>query len=151
MADFEVVRRTHIAADPARVHGLVNDFRQWRDWSPWEGLDPTMDREYSGAERGVGAHYTWSGNRRAGSGSMEITASNPQQIDLALTFEKPWRATNRVCFLLTPVNSGTDVAWRMTGSQSGVAGLLGRVVGMDRLLGKDFEKGLTRLKAVAES
>ncbi len=30
-------------------------------------------------------------------------------------------------------------------------GLVGRVVSMDRLVGKDFEKGLARLKAAAEA
>ncbi len=30
-------------------------------------------------------------------------------------------------------------------------GLIGKVVSMDRLVGKDFEKGLARLKAAAEA
>ena len=77
MAEFTVVRETHIDADPARVHALIDDFHQWTQWSPWEGLDPAMEREYSGAERGVGAHYAWLGNRKAGQGSMQIVGSNP--------------------------------------------------------------------------
>ena len=38
----------------------------------------------------------------------------------------------------------------MTGEQTGLMALFGKVVPMDRLVGKDFEKGLARLKAVAE-
>ena len=151
MAEFTVVRETHIDADPARVHALINDFHHWTEWSPWEGVDPAMDREYSGADRGVGAHYAWHGNRKAGQGSMQIVGSNPQQIDVKLVFLKPWQATNDVVFGLTPNNAGTDVAWTMTGAHSGLSGLVARIVSMDRLVGKDFEKGLAALKTAAES
>ena len=39
----------------------------------------------------------------------------------------------------------------MTGEQKGVAGVFGKIVSMDRLIGKDFEKGLARLKANVET
>jgi hypothetical protein len=152
MSAFEIVRSAHIAADPARVHDLVNDFHQWQAWSPWEGLDPAMHREFSGAESGVGAHYAWSGNRKAGIGSMEIVASDPQQIGIRLSFVKPWKATNQIRFVLQPANSGTDVDWRMNGEHKGLQGFIfGKVFNMDKLVGKDFEKGLSQLKTVAES
>lgn len=152
MSAFEIVRSTHIAADPARVHGLVNDFRAWQEWSPWEGLDPAMRREFSGSDRGVGAHYAWAGNRKAGEGSMEITASDPHEIGIRLSFRKPWKATNQVRFVLSPANSGTDVDWRMTGEHKGLSGVIfGRLISIDRLVGGDFEKGLSQLKKVAES
>jgi hypothetical protein len=151
MAEFTIVRETHIDADPARVHALINDFRRWQEWSPWEGLDPELRREYSGAEFGAGAHYSWQGNRKAGEGAMEIVASNPHQIDVRLSFRKPWRAENDVSFAIHPSNGGADVAWTMTGQNSGVAGLFARIVSMDRLLGRDFDRGLAQLKSAAES
>jgi hypothetical protein len=152
MADFEVVRRTTIAAPAERVHGLIDDFREWRAWSPWEDVDPELRRDYSGPESGVGARYAWEGNRKAGKGNMEITGSTPERIDLRLTFEKPWKASNAVAFTLAPAGDGsTEVAWHMSGTNTGFAGLITRVVGIDRLVGKDFEKGLARMKAAAES
>ena len=54
-------------------------------------------------------------------------------------------------FGLTHSNAGTDVAWTMTGEHSGLSGIFARLVTMDRLVGKDFEKGLARLKSAAES
>jgi hypothetical protein len=151
MSEFEVARSTTIAADPARVHGLINDFHQWTVWSPWEELDPELSRDYSGPDSGVGARYAWQGNRKAGQGSMEITGSTPERIDLRLLFLKPWKADNRVDFTLTPVgDAGTQVTWRMTGEHKGLGVLLSKVVNMDRLIGKDFDRGLARLKAAAE-
>ncbi|MFN8194638.1 MAG: SRPBCC family protein [Nocardioidaceae bacterium] len=151
MSDFEIVRSTHIDADPGRVHDLVSDFRQWPDWSPWEDLDPAMQREYDGPADGVGSTYSWSGNRKAGAGSMQITESSPERVGIRLTFLKPWKATNQVTFDLVPADAGTDVSWRMNGEQTGMAAVFGRLFPMDRLVGKDFEKGLARLKRVAES
>jgi Polyketide cyclase / dehydrase and lipid transport len=149
-AEFEVIRTTTIAADPARVHALVNDFHEWVAWSPWEGLDPAMTRTYSGPHSGTGAHYAWNGNRKAGAGAMEITASAPERIDIELAFMRPMDNTQHVAFVLVPRDAGTDVTWRMTGELKGFMGLVGRVLSMDRLVGKDFEKGLAQLKAAAE-
>jgi hypothetical protein len=151
MGGFAVSRSTTVIADPARVHGLINSFHEWTAWSPWEDLDPELQRDYTGPDRGVGARYAWSGNRKAGQGTMEITSSTPDEIELRLAFLRPFRSINHVTFSLVPAVDGTEVTWLMTGEQRGLMGLVGRVVPMDRLVGKDFEKGLTRLKAVAES
>ena len=152
MADFEVVRSTTIAASRERVHGLIDDFHAWRAWSPWEDVDPSLERDYSGADSGVGAKYAWEGNRKAGKGNMEIVSSTPERIDLRLVFEKPWKATNQVAFELTPSgDTATDVTWRMGGTTKGFAALFSKVVSMDRMVGKDFEKGLARMKVAAES
>ena len=150
MSEYTVVRTTHVAADPATVHALVDDFHQWQAWSPWEDLDPDLRRTYSGPDRGVGAHYAWQGNRKAGQGSMEITGSTPERIDLHLVFLKPFAATNTVWFDLTPADGGTAVEWGMRGEQKGLWGFVGRFLNMDKLVGKDFEKGLARLKVAAE-
>lgn len=151
MGSFSISRATTIAADPALVHRLVNDFHEWQAWSPWEGLDADLTRTYSGPDSGVGAHYAWSGNRRAGEGSMEIVGVTPERIDVSLTFLKPWKGTNDVTFTLTPSSGATDVVWMMSGEQKGLMGVLGKVVPMDRIVGKDFEKGLAQLKAAAEA
>ena len=151
MGGFAVSRSTTVIADPARVHGLINSFHEWTAWSPWEDLDPELQRDYTGPESGVGARYAWSGNRKAGQGSMEITSSTPDEIGLRLAFLRPFKSTNQVTFSLVPAVDGTEVTWLMTGEQRGLMGLVGKVVPMDRFIGKDFEKGLARLKAVAET
>ncbi len=150
MSEFTIVRSQRIAAEPSRVHALVNDFRQWPAWSPWEDLDPAMTHTYSGAESGVGARHAWVGNSKAGEGSMEITASTPDHIELALAFVKPFKATNRVRLDFVPTADGTDVTWTMTGQQNAIGRIFFAIMKMDQALGRDFEKGLGRLKALAD-
>ena len=150
MSSFEVSRTTTISASQETVHALLEDFRRWTTWSPWEDMDPAIQRTYSGATSGVGARYAWKGNRKVGEGSMEITGSAPDAVDIALSFKRPFPADNRVRFGLAPSGAGTEVTWSMTGEQKGLMAVLGKVMPMDRMVGKDFERGLARLKAVAE-
>ena len=154
MSGYEVVRTIDVAADPVRVHALVDDFRAWTAWSPWEDLDPDLERTYSGPDAGVGAHYAWRGNRKAGAGSMEIAGSTKERIDITLVFQKPFAAVNPVAFTFTPTQvgdaPGTHVEWRMHGTPTGLWGVVSKLMPMDRLVGRDFDKGLARLKGVAE-
>ena len=149
MAAFEMSRSTTIAAPPERIHAVLDDFRAWQQWSPWEGLDPDLQRTFTGPERGVGSHYEWSGNKKAGHGTMEIIESTPHAVVVDLRFLKPFEATNITRFDLTPTGAGTDVVWTMTGERGAVMSLMGKLY-FDKAIGKDFEKGLAQLKAVAE-
>jgi hypothetical protein len=74
MADTYTVERTTTIDAPAdEVYAQIVDFHNWRNWSPWDDIDPDLQRSYSGPDSGVGAGYSWSGNRKAGEGTMEIT------------------------------------------------------------------------------
>ncbi len=149
---YSVSRTTTIAAPAERLRALLNDFHEWPAWSPWEDIDPAMERTYSGAERGVGARYAWEGNRKAGKGSMAITKDEPQLVGVDLHFDKPFPADNTIDFVLTPAGDGsTAVEWLMKGELSPMMRVFALVKPMDSLVGPDFEKGLSRLKRVAET
>ena len=151
MAAFEFTRSTIVAAAPAVVHALIDDFHRWETWSPWEDVDPTLRRAYSGSDSGVGARYEWRGNRQAGEGSMEITRSSAERIGVDLHFTKPFKADHEIEFVLTPAAGGTKVDWVMRGNNTGLGAVFAKVMPTEKLVGKDFEKGLARLKRAAES
>src|SRR5262245_42699160 len=71
-ATFHVQRSARIQAPPDRVFALIEDFHGWGAWSPWEKLDPAMQRSYSGAASGEGAVYEWRGDPHVGRGRMQI-------------------------------------------------------------------------------
>jgi uncharacterized protein YndB with AHSA1/START domain len=154
MADdtYSVERSATIDAPPERIYAEICDFRRWRGWSPWEDVDPDLERTYSGADSGTGARYAWSGNRKAGKGSMEMTrAEAPSRVDIDLVFEKPFKARNETVFAIAPEGAGSSrVTWTMTGSKTLMTRVMGIFKSMDSMIGPDFEKGLTRLKATAE-
>ncbi len=149
MSAFEMSRATHVDAPPERVLPLLEDFREWQQWSPWEGLDPNLQRTFTGPEKGVGSHYHWSGNKKAGEGTMEITQAGPGGVEVDLRFLKPFKATNVTEFKLTPAAGGTDITWVMTGERNVIMSVMGTLY-FDKAIGKDFDKGLASLKAAAE-
>ena len=148
---FTIRRSLTIQAPPERLYALVEDFRAWAGWSPFERMDPGMTKTYGGEATGLGATYAWSGNNQAGSGHMTITAAEPaRKLVIALTFTKPFQASNVATFSFEPAAAGTTVSWTMEGKRP----LMGKVVGlfmdMDAMIGRQFDEGLAGMRAIAE-
>ena len=148
---FSVQRSATIKAPPDKIFAVLNDFHRWTEWSPWEKLDPAMQRTLGGAASGKGATYAWEGNSKAGAGRMEIVESVPaRRIGIQLDFIKPFEGHNIAEFTLTPQGDATQVNWQMHGPAPFITKLMQVFVSMDSMIGKDFEEGLANLKAVAE-
>ncbi|OWP50210.1 SRPBCC family protein [Pseudomonas nitroreducens] len=148
---FRVERTACIQAPPEKVQGYIEDFHLWAQWSPFEKLDPQMQRSFSGTDKGRGAVYAWEGNGKAGAGRMEILEIDPgSRVTIALDFRKPFKASNTAEFTLVPRDGGTEVTWAMFGPVPFVAKIMHLFFDVDRMVGKDFEAGLANLKALAE-
>lgn len=149
---FRVQRKAKINAPPEKVFAQLSDFHKWSAWSPWEKLDPAMQRKHSGAPSGKGAVYEWEGNKKVGQGRMEITdVSAPNKVVVDLHFIKPFQARNITEFLLERNGDATDVTWAMYGPTPYINKVMGIFMNMDKLIGNDFEKGLTNLRSVSET
>ena len=148
---FQVQRSTSIQAPPEKIYPLITDFHRWPEWSPWEALDAAMQRTHSGAPSGAGAVYVWDGNKAVGAGRMEVLAAEPpSRVKIKLDFLRPFEGHNTTDFTLAPQGGATQVTWTMQGPTPFVSKLMQVFVSMDRLIGKDFEAGLAKMKAVAE-
>jgi uncharacterized protein YndB with AHSA1/START domain len=149
--DFRVQRTTSIKASPEKIFALINDLHRWDSWSPWEKMDPAMQRTFSGATAGKGAVYAWQGNSKVGEGRMEIAdASPPSRVMIKLDFIKPIEGHNTAEFTLDPKGDSTNVTWSMYGPSAYIAKVIGVFASMDKMIGKEFETGLANMKAVAE-
>ncbi|MFN0063770.1 MAG: SRPBCC family protein [Myxococcaceae bacterium] len=150
-AAFHIERAATIAAPPDVVFGLVNDFRQWDAWSPWDKRDPNQTRTYSGPQSGVGAGYAWRGNKDVGEGKMTILAAQPnERIDIKLEFIAPMTATNQTVFTFKPEANGTRVTWSLDGENDFMGKAFSVVMNMDKMVGGDFEQGLTNMSVAAQ-
>lgn len=149
---FRVERAASIKATPETIFAHINDFRSWDDWSPWEKLDPALQRTYSGAAIGLGAVYEWKGNSDVGSGRMEIMESSPaSKISIKLDFIEPFETQSTSEFTLTPEGDATKITWAMHGPNQFLGKVMSIFVDMDNHIGKDFETGLANLKTIAEA
>lgn len=144
--------RSIVIDSPApAVFAIVNGFTLFQEWSPWADLDPDTEYFFDGPRHGVGAVMAWSSTSRAiGAGSQRIVASEPDRVvrfayefgdqgkaDAALAVE-PEGAASRVTWTLD-----TEFGWNLVGRYFGLA--------FDAMVGPDFEKGLDKLKVLAEA
>src|SRR5205809_6123337 len=142
-ATYQVERSTTINAPAAVVFAQVNDFHNWNAWSPWAKLDPAMKQTFEGAPAGMGAAYSWAGNKEVGEGRMTITESHPSDlVKIKLEFLKPFAATSDTTFTFKPEGNQTVVIWTMVGDKNFIAKAFHLFVNIDKMVGGDFEKGL---------
>jgi hypothetical protein len=150
--DFKVTRSATVNAPSDKIFEQVNDFHKWEAWSPWAKIDPTMKTTYSGPEAGPGAVYNWTGNDKVGEGKMTIAESRPSEhIKINLEFIKPFQQQCVTEFMFHPEGDKTNVTWTMTGSNNFVGKAFGLFMSMDKMVGGDFEKGLSQMKTAVES
>ena len=148
---FSVQRATTVRAPAEKIFPLINDFRRWGSWSPYEHKDPVMKRSFSGAASGKGAVYAWDGNKNVGSGRMEILdATAPAKIVIKLDFFTPFEGHNTAEFTMLPQGDGTNLTWLMHGPAPFMAKIMHVFMNIDRMVGKDFEIGLANLKRLTE-
>lgn len=148
---FSLVRSADIKAPPEKIFAQLNDFKNWAAWSPWEKMDLDMQKTFKGPPSGKGSYYSWIGNKKVGEGNMEIYHSVPSKVvELNLNFLKPFKASNKTQFALTPQGNSTHVRWEMRGPLNLFMKVMHLFMNMDKMVGKDFEAGLANLKAVAE-
>jgi hypothetical protein len=150
-SDYRVTRSATMAAAPGTVFDQVNDLQKWRAWSPWEKIDPDMERTYDGPSAGEGAKYAWAGNSDVGEGNMTITESRPSDlIRVKLEFLKPMSSTADTEFTFKPDGDQTAVTWTMSGKNNFLAKAFCLFMNMDKMIGGQFEDGLANLKSVVE-
>lgn len=151
-AAFRYTRSFAIAAPPETLFGFVNDLRKFQEWNPWAKADPECEITYFGPDTGAGASYEWKGNKHVGEGAMTITESRPGELVRArMDFRKPFAATHTAEFTFTPEDDGkTLVTWSLHGDNKFAGKLMGVFMDCDKMCGSEFEKGLAKLKEIAE-
>lgn len=144
MPKFSVSKNQVIAAPRADVFQEVRDFQKWSVWSPWIVAEPDCPLEFYDE----GKSYRWDG-QIIGSGEMTITGEQENEwITYDLRFLKPWKSEAKVKMTFTDQDGGTKVTWSLDSSLPFFMFFLKKM--MVGLIGMDYARGLTRLKAVIE-
>jgi hypothetical protein len=152
---YHVERKLEVAAPADVVFGVLNDLHQFAGvlvlfGTPWEKLDPNMQKTFEGPAAGVGQSYAWSG-KEAGKGKMTIEESVPgQEVGIKLESVKPMASAATCALTLAGTPTGSFVTWSMDGNHNFIGKAVGMFMDMNNMLGTDIEKGLAQLKTVAE-
>jgi hypothetical protein len=147
---YTVERSIEIAKPPEVVYPLVADYNNWLKWSPWPKMDPEAKHEVTGAPGASGHSWSWEGET-SGSGSMTLAvAEENRSIQSKLVFKEPMASEADDFILLEPTPTGTKVTWRNSGNLPYPVGRFFGL-GLEGMLGPQFEEGLAGVKSLAES
>lgn len=149
---YHVYRSVEVNRPRSEMFHYLKFLKNQEDWSPWSTKDPDMLKTYSGKDGTVGFISAWSGNKDVGVGEQEIiNILEGERIDMQLRFFKPWRAKSNAYLKLNESSGNkTRVTWGYTGNHKFPIDIIMLFMSMDKMVGKDFEKGLAKLRRVLE-
>jgi effector-binding domain-containing protein/carbon monoxide dehydrogenase subunit G len=148
---IKVQRSENINASADAIKSQLTDYNVFTSWSPWAEKDTAMKIIITGVAGNVGHKYAWEGNKEVGKGTMELTKISADTVAEKLDFNG--KGVSDVYFIFKPDGATTNVTWAMDMN----IGFMGRGMmlffkgKMDKMLGGDFEKGLTKLKQMMEA
>lgn len=152
--DYLIQRDIIITAKPETIFQFLVSSKNADSWMPWSETDPQVKITYSGPEEGVGSTSSWESPGAMGTGKAEIITVIPNQIvQTKITYTKPMVMTQDSEFILSPLGEGIQMTWTVRGKQPFFARLICTLtfMNMDKYVGGMFEKGLSKLKTLAES
>ncbi len=153
LPSHQTVQRSAVFdAKPAAVYAYLNGYHHFNEWSPWAELDPNAQYTVEGPPIGVGAKQSWaSKDPNVGSGSQEIVEVKPYSLVQAKLMFGGWDGVSLVSFIIAPEGQGTRLTWSMDSDlgKSPVNHWFG--VFLDKMVGKDYDKGLANLKPRLEA
>lgn len=142
-----VSREIVIAAPSDIIHAQVNDLKKWDTWSPWEESDATITKTFGSVTEGTGANYTWK-SKHSGNGKLTITKSTPDTIWTKVDFEGMGSSNSAYAF--AKEDNNTKVTWSFSYDTPFPWNALSWIMGYDKSMTKEFDKGLASLKKVSE-
>jgi len=147
---FRYEKSIAINAPIDSVWANTNSLAAMDKWSPWNDHDPKMKKEMTGEDGMVGAKQSWDGTI-VGSGSQTIELiQKPVLIETKLDFHKPRESHGKGYVKLVTDGAGTTATWGMSGSMPYPFNIMTLFMNMEKSMGKDWDKGLSRLKALSE-
>ncbi len=123
-------------------------------WAKWNRMDPDMKKTSQGEDGKIGYRSTWESEmRQVGAGQQTITAIDENEaVYTRLEFFRPMKSESDAYIRTVAVDdTTTDVFWGFTGEMNTPMNVMLLFMDMSKLVGKDFEEGLAKLKEVLEN
>lgn len=148
---YDVNRVISINKPLPNVFMYLKSLKNQDNWSPWAEKDPNMKKTFTGVDGEVGCISAWVGNKDVGEGEQEITGVTENKvINSQLRFFKPFKSTSDAYLKVEEDENGTKVIWGFSGENKFPMTIMMLFMNMDKMIGKDFEYGLNKLKGIIE-
>lgn len=147
---LKVERSVQIDRPVAEVYPYVADFANWPSWNPWSEMEPGAVNTFSSPSSGKGASWSWEG-LEIGKGSLTAEdVKENEYLHSRLSFLEPWESEAKDQWQFTAIDENTtELSWS---NEMELSYPLERYYAffLDAVLGEQMEKGLNKLKQVAE-
>lgn len=143
-----VVKRTR-----DEVFNYIKFLKNQDSYSKWVMSDPDMKKTYSGIDGTPGFVYAWdSDDKDTGKGEQEIkNVVDGDRISTEIRFEKPFKNISQALMTASEVaGDQTKVKWQFSSTMKYPMNVMLLFINFDKLLGKDMETSLSRLKVILE-
>lgn len=149
---YSVERSIVINKPVAEVFAYLKHLKNQDNYSKWVRTDPNMTKTYKGTDGAVGFVYAWDGNKQAGAGEQEIKLiEENERLEIEIRFVRPFAGMAGAPFTTAAISTTqTEVTWGLHSSMKYPMNIMLLFMNMDKLLGKDIETSLQRLKEVLE-
>jgi DNA gyrase inhibitor GyrI len=150
--DINVRRSLLVRCSPGAAFEHARDLREWRHWSPWLLHEPGAELTYSDDPTSAGGWYAWSGTLIGAGRVTHVALHPPERIEQRIVFKRPFNSTAAVSweFAVTEQDGApaTETFWTLRGRMPWLLRFLAPM--FSRLIAKDYELGLVRLRAVLD-
>lgn len=135
---YTVIKERLIPASSQQILNYLTDFNNWSSWSPWACLDPATIVNCQDS------YLEWE-SKFTGVGNMKLISHIHNQVNIELNFLKPFKSQALVTFRLDEMSANeTKVAWQMKSRLPLFLCFFKKIFQV--MIGRDFERGLTRLE-----
>ena len=149
--NYNIHRSITIQQPLPKVFEYLKSLKNQDEWSPWAEKDPAMQKTFTGTDGEVGCISAWVGNKDVGEGEQELTGIvENKEITTQLRFLKPFKSTSDAYIKVVEEQQATKVIWGFSGVNKFPMTIMMLFMNMDKMVGKDFEYGLQKLKGILE-
>jgi len=149
--DVRVSRSIIIKAPKEAVFEQMVKFKNWTNWSPWYKMDSTMNITYSGTDGQPGSGYKWLGGEKTGAGEMKNLSVNGTAMNFSISFIEPHSGKAQGILQAADTAGATKATWTFDIHNEFPMNAMGVFMNMDKMLGGDFESGLSNMKKYVEN
>ena len=151
--EMHAEREVVINKPKSEVFSYVKYLKNQNDYSKWATMDPAMKKDFKGTDGTVGFVSAWESDKDdVGKGEQEIKGiKDGERIDYEIRFKKPMESTASA-YMITEAVSGNQskVRWGFDSKMNYPFNIMRLFFDVDKMIGDDFETGLTRLKTQLE-
>lgn len=148
---YLVKRSVAIKANSEKLFPYINNSELMNSWMPWIDSDPQIKMSYPGNKEGVGSIAAWESPGKMGVGQSKIVDSKLNHATkIEITYFKPMQMVQMAEMSLQTEGDTSTVTWSVEGEFAFFQKVIFLFMSLDDMIGPEFEKGLNKLKNIAE-